>query len=215
MFGYILQFESFTGGGGDADEDSHGTRIEAARKGGIQVGNLTAKALTKWNSLGWYMLFNSRCVPLIYHIPQLLTLKCDSHGKSPKVTCPVVYNSAWPLSDIDSDLAGVDTDTDGDDSDTSPVKTTSSLKRKTLKEASRVLEPKYKPAPNKTRQQNLASASGLTEYLKSKAELDKARFDGMKLRQKIELVKGMLADPTTSPELWEAAQAVLLKVLQD
>ena len=64
MFGYILQFELFTGGGGDADEDSHGTQIEAAHKGGIQVGNLTAKGLTKWNSLGWYELFNSQCVIL-------------------------------------------------------------------------------------------------------------------------------------------------------
>ena len=127
----------------------------------------------------------------------------------------MVYSLARPLSDIDSDLAGVDTDTDGDDSDVSPIKTTLPLKRKTSKEASRVLEPKYKPPSNKTRQQNLASASGLTEYLKSKAELDKACFNGIKLRQKIDLAKGMLADPTTSHELREAAQAVLLKALQD
>jgi hypothetical protein len=55
----------------------------------------------------------------------------------------------------------------------------------------------------------------LTEYLKSKAELDKARFDGLKLRQQIDLAKEMLADPTTPPELRAAAQAILLKALQD
>jgi hypothetical protein len=57
-----LQFESFTGGGGDADEDGYGTRIEAACKGGVHVGNLTAKTLAKWYNLGWYDLFNLWCI---------------------------------------------------------------------------------------------------------------------------------------------------------
>ena len=120
-----------------------------------------------------------------------------------------------PLSDIDTDLTGEDTSSDSNNSDLSPVKTTLSLKHKPSREASRVAELRYKPPSNKTCQQNLASASGLTEYLKSKAELDKARFDGLKLCQQIDLAKEMLADPTTPLELHTAAQAILLKALQD
>lgn len=142
-------------------------------------------------------------------------MKYYSHGKSPKVTRSVVYSSGKPLSDLDSDLAAGDTGSDSDDSDISPVKTAPSLKRKPSREASKVSEPWYKPPSNKARQLNLASASGLTEYLKSKAELDKARFDGLKFRQQIDLAKEMLADPTSPPELRAAAQAILLKALSD
>ncbi|KIL67331.1 hypothetical protein M378DRAFT_177418 [Amanita muscaria Koide BX008] len=196
-FTYILQLEAFTGGGGDADENGYDTRIDAARRNGVQVGNLTSKTIVKWFDLGWYDLFKSR------------------HGKSPKVTRPVVYSSSQPLSDIDSDLAGRDTSSNSDDSDTSPVKTALSSKRKPSREALKVSEPKYKPPSGKGRQQNLASASGLTEYLKSKTELDKARFDGLKFRQRIDLAKEMLADSTNSSELRAAAEAILLKALQE
>jgi hypothetical protein len=120
-----------------------------------------------------------------------------------------------PLSDIDSHLVGGDSSSDSDNSDSSPVKTTLSLKGKPSREASRVAEPRYKPPLNKTCQQNLASASRLMEYLKSKAELDKTHFDGLTFHQQIDLTKEMLADPTTPPELWAAAQAILLKALQD
>jgi hypothetical protein len=95
------------------------------------------------------------------------------------------------------------------------VKTVPSSKRKLSRSASKVSELKYKPPSSKGRQQNLTSASGLTEYLRSKAELDKARFDGLKFRQQTELAKQMLADPTTPSELRAAAEATLLKALQD
>ncbi|KAM6491438.1 hypothetical protein JOM56_013212 [Amanita muscaria] len=223
-FGFILQLESFTGGGGDADENGYGYWIDAARRGGAHVGSLTAKTLEKWFELGWYDLFKSRCVGISDHqcVSSFIIYNCVpqtqiySHGKSPKVTRPVVYSSSQPLSDIDSDLAGGDTSSNSDDFDASPVKPALSSKRKPSREASKVSEPKYKPPSTKARQQNLASASsGLTEYLKSKAELDKARSNGLKLRQQVELAKEMLADTTTSLELRAAAEAILLKALQD
>jgi hypothetical protein len=136
-----LQFELFTGGGGDADEDGYGTRIEAARKGGLHVGNLTAKTLAKWYDLGWYDLFNSRCIMKTSALYPISLMKYYSHGKSPKVTRSVIYSSGKPLSDLDSDLAAGDTGSDSDDSDISPVKTAPSLKHKPSREASKFLEP--------------------------------------------------------------------------
>ncbi|KAL4076940.1 hypothetical protein V8B97DRAFT_1915133 [Scleroderma yunnanense] len=61
IFSHILAFESFTGGGGDPDNaDDLENKIEAARKAGKEVGQLSATTLKHWYESGWYMLFNER-----------------------------------------------------------------------------------------------------------------------------------------------------------
>ncbi|KAJ3867125.1 hypothetical protein EV359DRAFT_61777 [Lentinula novae-zelandiae] len=90
LYSYIKEYETFTGGGSDADlqiltpdSDSwHERRILLARKGGKALGTLTVKKYRLWVSIGWYDLFDNR------------------FGKSAKVDRVVVRNSAVELSPI-------------------------------------------------------------------------------------------------------------------
>lgn len=82
MFNWLIAFESFTGGGGDADlcnddsdnsdsstnsklkkakskKDEYEIRLKGARSRGLDVGSLTAKAIGDWYDQGWYDLFNA------------------------------------------------------------------------------------------------------------------------------------------------------------
>jgi hypothetical protein len=73
-FNWLVAFESFTGRGGDADlcddsDDSDYTksrkkeyemRLRGARSRGLDVGGLTAKAISDWYDNGWYDLFNNQ-----------------------------------------------------------------------------------------------------------------------------------------------------------
>jgi hypothetical protein len=81
-FNWLLAFESFTGGGGDADlcgdlDDSDYTkgrkngyeiRLKGARSKGLDVGGLTPKAITDWYDNGWYDLFNNRCCTISFSL---------------------------------------------------------------------------------------------------------------------------------------------------
>ncbi|KAJ4466165.1 hypothetical protein C8J55DRAFT_565888 [Lentinula edodes] len=83
LYSYIKEYETFMGGGSDADlqlltpdSDSwHERRILLARKGGKALGTLTVKKYRLWVSIGWF-------------------------GKSAKVDRVVVRNSAVELSPI-------------------------------------------------------------------------------------------------------------------
>lgn len=65
MFACIVEFESFTGGDGDADEaakdEEEGVerRLVGARRGGKDIGDLTASTYLKWKKLGWYEIFQN------------------------------------------------------------------------------------------------------------------------------------------------------------
>lgn len=70
-FNWLRAFESFTGGGGDADLcddsnaeqaqiDGYELRLKGARADGLDVGGLTPKTINEWHELGWYELFNNR-----------------------------------------------------------------------------------------------------------------------------------------------------------
>ncbi|KAJ3821289.1 hypothetical protein F5880DRAFT_1582766 [Lentinula raphanica] len=90
VYSYIKEYETFTGGGSDADlqscvEDSdewHERRIVLAKKGGKALGTLNVKKYRLWMQLGWYDLFNNR------------------FGKSAKVDRVVVRNSVAELSPL-------------------------------------------------------------------------------------------------------------------
>ena len=68
-----MAFESFTGGGGDADlcdensddeqitsSDNYEMRLKGAHSQGLDVGGLTVKAIEEWYNHGWYDLFHNR-----------------------------------------------------------------------------------------------------------------------------------------------------------
>ncbi|KAK7027089.1 hypothetical protein R3P38DRAFT_2472553, partial [Favolaschia claudopus] len=62
IFGWIKEFDSFTGnGGGDADcEDDLSAvsrRISQARKAGKELGQLNEKTLKEWTDNGWIELW--------------------------------------------------------------------------------------------------------------------------------------------------------------
>ena len=72
-FNWLVAFECFTGGGGDADlcdndsnSDADDTKkqykihLRGARSKGLDVGGLTAKAIVEWYDSGWYDLFHNR-----------------------------------------------------------------------------------------------------------------------------------------------------------
>lgn len=91
-FNWLITFEAFTGGGGDADlrdddlddsnsstnsdsstdskpkklkkpkskKDEYAIRLKGARSQGLDVGQLTTKAIADWYDKGWYDLFNAR-----------------------------------------------------------------------------------------------------------------------------------------------------------
>jgi hypothetical protein len=77
---WLVAFKAFTGGGGnmdlcddsddfsDSDDSAHEKsqkkeyemRLRGARKKGLDVGSLTAKAISEWYNNGWYDLFYNR-----------------------------------------------------------------------------------------------------------------------------------------------------------
>ncbi|KAF4562947.1 hypothetical protein EYR36_003380 [Pleurotus pulmonarius] len=80
----IAAFEAFTGnGGGDGDlsDDSLDSRIMAARKKSLPVGNLTAAIYKEWSDQGWLELFHSR------------------YSHNPNITRDVEFHSGLPVSD--------------------------------------------------------------------------------------------------------------------
>ncbi|KAK1229573.1 hypothetical protein PQX77_007358 [Marasmius sp. AFHP31] len=90
IYGWIKEFEKFTGGGGDGDHEdedgvgvpaSYGRRLDGAKKKQFAVGNLTAAVIYQWETNGWTDLWNSR------------------FGKAPNISRVVVRNSDEPVSD--------------------------------------------------------------------------------------------------------------------
>ncbi|KAJ3729928.1 hypothetical protein DFJ43DRAFT_1190242 [Lentinula guzmanii] len=87
MYGYMREYEEFTGGGGDADLQSmvpesdewHKQRLILAKRGGKSIGSLTVKKYHEWKDNGWYDIFEER---------------------SSKVDRPMVRNSVAPISPI-------------------------------------------------------------------------------------------------------------------
>ena len=72
IFNWIVAFEAFTGGAGDADlcdnysDDEEMAKVEyeiclkGARSQGLDVGLLTPKSIQEWYGHGWYDLFYNR-----------------------------------------------------------------------------------------------------------------------------------------------------------
>jgi hypothetical protein len=69
LFSQIFAFESFHEQAGspgisllgEADRlREYERRLQAARKGGCNVGNITARAIDHWHRIGWYELFYNR-----------------------------------------------------------------------------------------------------------------------------------------------------------
>ncbi|KAJ8088552.1 hypothetical protein PM082_022625 [Marasmius tenuissimus] len=94
VYGWIREFEKFTGGGGDGDHEdedgagiiaSYGRRLEAAKQQQKAVGNLTPAVICQWESNGWMDPWNSR------------------FAKAPNITRVIVRNSDEPVSDWEDD----------------------------------------------------------------------------------------------------------------
>jgi len=90
--------------------------------------------------------------------------------------------------------------------------------------ASKVTKKKYKPL--NARQQNIITSSGLSDFLQTKAELDKAhladqiehekgRRAEVKEHERLKLAKELLADGTSEPNVLATAKAPVLKHLKD
>ncbi|PFH53093.1 hypothetical protein AMATHDRAFT_138384, partial [Amanita thiersii Skay4041] len=72
LFKQIYAFESFHPHGGSASIQNlpeadrlreYERRLQAARKAGCDVGNITARTIDHWHRVGWYQLFYRRQVP--------------------------------------------------------------------------------------------------------------------------------------------------------
>ena len=58
-FGWLLEFEKFTGGNGDGDLSAE-EKIKLCRKQGHQIGSLNVKAIEEWTVYGWRDLWFER-----------------------------------------------------------------------------------------------------------------------------------------------------------
>lgn len=68
-------FEQFIGSSGDISNmlpaDKHqiyAKQLLAASKSGKEVGQISARSVEKWYRLGWFKLFDNRCVVLVLSV---------------------------------------------------------------------------------------------------------------------------------------------------
>ncbi len=231
----LYEFHNFTGGGGDADEldfddeDQVKERMNHAKQAGRDLGTLNAKKVQLWQERGWYALFDGRSV--LVPVCQLICLLIHllRYGKSPKVVREKIRNSATALSDPPE---GNDSDSNSSDSE-AELKTVEKANTRTPKTSSTkvagrasnsatVSEPKHTPA-SRFRAQSQDAMSGVSEYFRSKAELERkrietveARLEHDKAKDKISLARQLLEQKDSDLD-WavrEAANALLLKHLQ-
>ncbi|KAJ7201483.1 hypothetical protein C8J57DRAFT_1625522 [Mycena rebaudengoi] len=217
IFTWMVAFEGFTGnGGGDPDSDDPMAvlkqRLDGARRAGISVGKLKPDLISKWQTNGWWDMFNDRL------------------GASAKVTRHVIRNSASALSDTEEDLIcddHIDPSLREQSQTPLPAKTATAAQQNPK---GIVSEPKFTPA-SKFRSQVGSSLGSIGELVKVKAmseekkakaldaklELDVQKFELEKTRVKLEedkakvdMARTVFAMDGASAEVKDAANKYLL-----
>jgi hypothetical protein len=136
----------------------------------------------------------------------ILLIFHDRFGKAPKVVRAVVRNSAAPISDDD------DTSSSSDEGLVTPAKGK-------LPASHVVSEPRHKPA-TKFRATTASSLSAVGTYLEQKTVFERERLEESKKkrasevkRERLEMVRTILATPDVDDEMKAAAKQVLLDFL--
>ncbi|KAK7684343.1 hypothetical protein QCA50_012667 [Cerrena zonata] len=222
IFKGLLAFESFTGGGGDADEEGEKSleeRIVYAKSKRSDMGSVTSETYTQWQTTGWYNLFYNR---FKNHPNILREFEYHSGSISPR------KNSG--------DKSNSETNSDSDTSDEPSQPPVKSKNIKGLAKLSGVPEPKHHGRHAKSALSSQASEffdanaqflkatqktnEGQLDLMRCKVAAEELRLDWDKqlqqkkldveeVERKIKMAENILANPNVSAFLKEKAEAIL------